>query len=122
MVVSLDIPKLLSQFFADGLTVFFSLQLLHKHQLLFGAEIQAHPCSQPPGDWEAAHLQECKSTHLHSHFIAEVFRRLENFLTVECMFWRAAHDNKHSGSCVLLLMHCPLSLLLACSLSINLVL
>lgn len=81
------------------------LQLLHKHQLLFGAEIQTHPCSQPPSDREAAHLQKCKSAHLNSHLISEVFRRLVNFLTVDCIFWRAVHDNEHSGPCVLLLCY-----------------
>lgn len=50
--------KPLSQFFAGGgSNDALSLQLLHKHQFLLGAEIKTHPSSQPPSDREAAHLQ-----------------------------------------------------------------
>lgn len=42
----------------------FLLQLLHKHQLLLGAESQANPCSQPSCDRTTAHLQKCKCTTL----------------------------------------------------------
>lgn len=43
----------------------FLLQLLHKHQLLLGAESKTNPCPQPSCDWKTAYLQKCKCAHVY---------------------------------------------------------